>query len=121
MLVPLPIIGGWLHSVGMIGGLFQATAPAIHAWEIPLSYVFALFGVSAVIFIRLRQRVWKAAAVIAIGVIAGAYLVRNFWEVGFASLLVTAGVLLLFLLLPALLEMPFGHEDRAPVPPQSPR
>ena len=104
MLVPLPIICGWLQNIEKIGGLFGQTRPIFYTWDLPLAYVFALLGVASVLFIRLRQRVCKAAAVIAIGVIAGAYLMRNFWEAGFFSLLLTAAVLLVLLLLPALLE-----------------
>jgi len=104
MLVPLPIVGAWLYNVNRVGGLLGATPSLVHSWDTSLAYVFTVLAAAALVFIRLRQRIWKAAAVITIGVIASSYLVRDFWEVGFFSLLIIAVALLIFLLLPALLE-----------------
>jgi hypothetical protein len=111
MLVPLPILGIWLFNVEQAGGLFHGGA-MLHQWDGAMASVLIVLAAASAIFIRLRQRVLKAGALIIIGMLAGAIAVNNIWgNLSFLGLLVVSLLLLLFLLSPALLEARIGHGE----------
>ncbi len=113
MLVPLPVVGGWLLSLEQAGGLFQGSMTALHLSDIPMALALIALAVTSAVFIRLRQRVLKFGALLTIGSIAMAMVAHNLWgSQGFLGLLLTSFLLLLFLLSPALLEAKIGHGEQ---------
>lgn len=110
MLVPLPVVGGWMVNSTMGRGAFGIEALGGPA----LSLAIALFslGVTSAAFIRLRQRVLKVGALVVVGSIATAVAGHDLWgDAVFGGLLATALVLLAVVLSPALLEAKLGRGE----------
>ncbi len=103
MLLPIPIVIGWLIVLDVNELFFGSEINSKTAWWIALS--FAVIGLAVATFIRVRQRWMKAGAlfVCSVLVLIGLILVGvnslNFWTCLFLSVL-----MLLHLFLPALLE-----------------
>lgn len=113
MLVPLPIVAGWLLSLEQVGGLFTGNSSALHFSDISMGSALVTLGVTAAVFIRLRQRVLKVGALISIGTIAMAMIAHNLWgSQTFLGLLASSLFLLLLLLSPALLKAKVGHKEQ---------
>jgi len=113
MLVPLPIVGGWLLNLEQAGGLLQGSSEALHQSDMFMALALVTLGVTSATFIRLRQRVLKVGALVSIGSIALAMVAHNLWgNQVFLGLLVTSLLLLLFLLSPALLRARIGHGEQ---------
>ena len=105
MLVPLPIVGGWLLNLEQAGGLFAGNPEALHLFDHLMAQALIALGIMAAAFIRLRQRVLKIGALVTIGSVALAMVAHDLWgRLGFLGLLITSLFLLAFLLSPALLE-----------------
>lgn len=112
MLVPLPILASWLFNIEQLGSLFQSSNVTLYQWDTLMASVLTLLAAVSVIFIRLRKRILKAGALIALGVIAGTVAGHTLWGYpGFLGLLIGAALILLFLLGPALLEAKIGHGE----------
>jgi len=112
MLVPLPVVGGWLLNLEQTGGLFQESAAALHVSDMTMAMSLTALGVTSATFIRLRQRVLKVGALLTVGSIALAMIAHNLWgSQVFLGLLVTSFLLVLFLLSPALLEAKIRHGE----------
>ena len=112
MLLPLPVIGCWLFNMQQVGGLFQSDRAVLHQWDIPMVLALVMLGITSAVFIRLRQRVLKAGAVITFGSVALVMVAHNLWgDLGFFGLIAFALVMLIFLFLPALLEVIVGHGE----------
>lgn len=112
MLVPLPVVGGWLLNLERAGGLLVGSAEALHLWDMPMALALLTLGLTSAIFIRVRQRVLKVGALVSIGTIALAMVAHNLWgDQVLLGMLTTSLVLLLFLLSPALLEATMGHGE----------
>ena len=113
MLVPLPVVGGWLLNLGGSGGLFQRDMALLHQLDGPMALALICLAATSAVFIRLRQRVLKFVALLAIGTIAMATVGQYFGgPSGFFGLLVTSLILSAFLLSPALLEAKVGHGEQ---------
>jgi hypothetical protein len=114
MLLPLPVVGLWLITVAPpAGGLvdvLRGLQARFSRWDSAMGYLFALLGIATVLFVRLRQRVLKVAAVIAVGIIGGAAAARTLWgDLGLFRTLAIALCLFLFLTVPLLLRALLGH------------
>jgi len=113
MLVPLPIVGGWLLTLEQAGGLLRGSAELSHLPDISMAQALIMLGVTSAAFIMLRQRVLKVGALVSLGSIALAMIAHNLWgNLGFLSLLLTSLCLLLFLLSPALIEAKMGPDEQ---------
>lgn len=113
MLVPLPIVGCWLYNIERVGSFFPGTGAALHQWDVPMALALVVLGVTSALFMRLRQRLLKAGAVITVGSIALTMVAHNLWgSLGFFGLLVFALLMLVFLFMPALLEAIIGHGEK---------
>lgn len=113
MLVPLPIVGGWLLSLEQAGGLLSESVKELHLSDTSMAQALVTLGATSAAFILLRQRVLKVGALLSIGSIALAMVAHNLWgNQGFLSLLATSLLLLLFLLSPALIEAKMGHGEQ---------
>lgn len=114
MLVPLPIFSSLLFSVEQLGGLFQSNGALLHQWDAPTAYSLLLLAVTSATFIRLRQRVLKFAALVALGSIALTMIGYSLWGgFGFFGFLALSICMLIFLLIPALVEAKLGHGEQS--------
>lgn len=112
MLVPLPVVGGWLVSLGQAGGLFQGNVEVLQQSDMRMMLALIALGVTSAAFIRFRQRVLKVGALVTVGTIALVMIGHNLWgDWGFLGPLLAALVLLVFVLSPALVEAKVGHGE----------
>ena len=113
MLVPLPIVGGWLLNLEQAGGLLKGSVEALHFEDMSMALALIMLGVTSAAFILLRQRVLKVGALFSIGSIALAMIAHNLWgNQGFLGFLATSLLLLLLLLSPALLKAKMHHGEQ---------
>ena len=114
MLVPLPIVGGWLLNLEQAGGLLKGSVETLHFADLSMALALFILGVMSSAFILLRQRVLKLGALLSIGSIALAMIAHNLWgNQGFLGFLTTSLLLLLLLLSPALLKARMRHGDQS--------
>jgi hypothetical protein len=113
MFVLLSIFGAWLYNIEQMGGLFQKDGLMLHQWDVPMASSLVLLGVTSATFIRLRQRVLKVGALILISSISLVMAGQHFWGgFGFLGLLAMSFCMLIFLLIPALVETRIGHGEQ---------
>jgi len=113
MLVPLPVVGGWLLNLEAAGGLFQRDIALLHQLDGPMALALICLAATSAVFIRLRQRVLKFVALLAIGTVAVATVGHYFGGPSSSfGLLLTSLFLSAFLLSPALLEATVGHGEQ---------
>jgi hypothetical protein len=122
MLLPLPVLGIWIISVtqseGFLLNALRGLEVRFSRWDTAMAYFFVVLGVTTAIFIRVRQRAFKVAAVIAVGIIGSAAAARSIWgDLGLFRLVAVSLCLLLFLMIPLLLRALFGHDDQGPKQP----
>jgi hypothetical protein len=115
MLVPLPVLAIWLITISQSDGFIHNVLSSFEArfsrWDTAMAYFSATLGIASVLFIRVRQRVLKAGSILAVGIIGGAAVVKNFWGVaGVFWVIVLSLALLAFLTSPLLLRTLVGRE-----------
>ncbi len=115
MLLPLPVLAIWLITVnqseGFILNALRSFEGRFSRWDMAMAYFSATLGVASVLFIRMRQRVFKAGSILAVGIIGGAAVLRSFWGVGGLFWLIVLSLsLLAFLTSPLLLRTVVGRE-----------
>jgi len=93
LLLPLPITGIWVFNVERLYSLLPLADP--HRWDAAMALVFLVLGVVSALIVRLRQRVLKVGALLAIGGIGAAAVAHSVW--GELSLLALGAVGLLVL------------------------
>ncbi len=113
MLMPFPIIGGWLFGIREFDSIFgAASANASNALNMPMSTALVVLGITSTAFIRLRQRKIKVGALAMLGSTAFAVLANHLGSgLSFPVLLLISFLLLTFVLSPALLEAKIGHGE----------
>lgn len=114
ILLPLPVLGIWTLTVESTGDtlfrLFSQDSAPFARWDSAMAFFCLLLGVTSALFVRLRQRSLKAGAILAIGIIGGALVVRSIWsDISLVRLLAVSGGLFLFLMVPYLLHSAFTH------------
>ncbi len=117
MLLPLPVIIGWFLVVKTEGKFPEYSAPYIRDFAPWIGLSFLTLAVTAVVFIRLRQRWLKASVLLFSGLTAltmVAYYTNG--RLGLPALLVLMLVMLNLLLIPALLEhkIRYGGQGGSP-------
>ena len=122
MLLPLPVLGLWTLSVEHAGDslfrLFAGATDLVARWDTVMAVFCLSIGITSALFVRLRQRALKAMAIILIGMIGGALVVRNLWaDPGLTRLIAVSAGLFLVLTSPLLLQAfsgrgaePKGHK-----------
>lgn len=105
MLLPLPVMGAWLLTRDRAMVLWGATGESLHASDLRLAGALLALGLTAAIFIRLRQRPLKLGALVGTALMA-LTIVLHAMEIGLGTpwLLLAALLLTLFFLSPALVE-----------------
>jgi hypothetical protein len=109
MLLPLPVLGIWIASVSQSGSFSLDAVRGLETrfsrWDSPMASLFLFLGVTTALFVRLRQRTLKVAAVIAVGIVGGAATARSIWgDLGIIRLIAVSLCLLFFLTIPLLLH-----------------
>jgi len=112
MLIPVPIFSSWLVYASRAGEFVFMAETAMYEWDIAMASVLLALGVTSAVFIRLRQRILKAAAIVIMGPLSGGIIAHHFWgNIGLFGVLATALFTLLFLIGPAVLEATIGHGE----------
>lgn len=115
MLLPLPVLIIWALTVEHTGdSLFRLLTRGVEQfrqWDAAMAYFCIILGITSALFVRLRQRVLKAGALITIGIVSGSLVVRSLWtDLGLAQLLVVSLGLFLVLIAPLFIHTFFAHE-----------
>ena len=95
LLLPLPIMGIWVFNVERLSPLLSGLGADPHRWDAAMAAVFLVLAVVSALIVRLRQRVLKVGALLAIGGIGAAAVAHSVW--GELSLLALGAVGLLVL------------------------
>ncbi len=115
MLVPLPLLGGWLASINGMQGFLQGPGPALHQLDSGMALALVALAVTSAGFVLVRQRVLKIGGLAAVGTLSSATLAHNVWgEQGLFGLLFASFLLLFIILSPALLRILFDEEEPLP-------
>jgi hypothetical protein len=115
LLVPLPIAGIWVFNVERLSPLLPGLGANPHRWDAAMAAIFLVLAVTSALIVRLRQRVLKVGALLAIGGIGAAAVTHSIW--GELSLLVVGAVGLLvlgFAWSPVLLRSRRALDDEEP-------
>jgi hypothetical protein len=116
MLVPLPLVGGWLASIKGMHGFFQGPGPALHALDKEMAFALVALAITSAGFVLVRQRVLKIGGLTIVGTLASATVAHNVWgERGLFGLLAASFLLLLFILSPVLIRFLLGEEEPLPI------
>lgn len=112
MLVPLPLVGGWLASLQGMHGFFRGPAAGLHQLDGEMSLALVALAVTSAGFVLVRQRVLKIGGLAVVGTLAAATVGHNLWgEQGLFGLLSASFLLLLFILSPVVVRRLFNKED----------
>ncbi|MGD0765936.1 MAG: hypothetical protein ABR978_06480 [Dehalococcoidia bacterium] len=112
MLVPLPLVGGWLASLQGMHGFFQGPAAGLHGLDGEMSLALVALAFTSAGFVLVRQRVLKIGGLAVVGTLAAATVGHSLWgEHGLFGLLSASFLLLLLLLIPAIVRAFFREED----------
>jgi len=113
MLIPLPILGCWLYNVEQSGNVLINSGVVIHQWDGIMAFALLILGITSLVFIRLRQRIIKFLALVILSSITFTIVAHNLWgDIGFFSVIALAIFMLLYLLIPALVESRVGHGEK---------
>ena len=115
MLLPLPVLVIWLFTVnrseGYILDALRGFEGKFSRWDMAMAYFCSTLGMASVLFVRIRQRVLKAGAVFAVGIVGGAAAVKSIWGLaGVFGIIVLSFAFLAFLSSPFLLRALVGRE-----------
>jgi hypothetical protein len=103
MLIPLPLAGIWLIHVERLVPLIRTLGADPHRWDASMAIVFTVLALVSALFVRLRQRTFKIGALLAIGTIGAAVVVRTIWnQISLFALTLVALLVLGFFWSPAL-------------------
>ena len=117
MLLPLPVLGIWIITVTQSGGVLLDALRSLEVrfskWDTAMAYFFVVLGATTAVFVRVRQRALKVATVIAVGIVGGAAAAGSIWgELGLFKLVAVSVSLLLFLMIPLLLQALLGRDPQ---------
>jgi hypothetical protein len=115
MLLPLPVLGIWALAVEQSGNpmftYVREAVPVYAVWDSSLAFFCFVLGVTSTVFIRARQRILKAGAIIVVGMVGGALALCSIWgDMGLLRLLTASLCLLGILISPLLIHAFLGHE-----------
>jgi len=111
MLAPLPLLGIWITAIDRGGQILFSLGIHIHQWDRNMLLAFLLLGLSAALFIRLRQRLLKVAILLVIGM--GSTIIAGWTVLGanhFFNLLLISAIPISTVLIPAALATLFVHQ-----------
>jgi hypothetical protein len=115
--LPLPVLGIWTFSVTQSAGFLLDALRSLEVrfsrWDTAMAYFFVVLGATTAVFVRVRQRALKVAAVISVGIVGGAAAAGSIWgELGLIKLIAVSTCLLLFLTIPLLLQALLGRDPQ---------
>jgi hypothetical protein len=121
MLLPLPVLGIWIISVTQSTGFFlnalQDLEVRFSRWDSAMAYFCLVLGVTTALFVRIRQRAFKAVALIAVGIVGGAIATGSIWgDMGLFKLIAISVCLFLFFTIPLLLHALLDRDPRSETP-----
>jgi hypothetical protein len=110
MLLPLPLLGIWISAIDDKGTVLFALGSQAHRWDRNMLLALLLLGLSAALFMRLRQRLSKVAVLLVIGM--GSTIIAGWTVLGanqFYNLILIAAIPVSTVLIPAVLQTLFVH------------
>ncbi len=121
MLLPLPVLGIWIITVTQASGYFLNALQSLEAgfsrWDSAMAYFCVVLGVTTALFVRIRQRAFKAVGLIAVGIVGGAVAAGNIWgDMGLFKLIAISLGLLLFFTIPLFLHALVDRDPRSETP-----
>jgi hypothetical protein len=121
MLLPLPVLGIWIISVTQSTGFFLNTLQDLEVrfsrWDSAMAYLCLALGITTALFVRIRQRAFKAVALIAVGIVGGASAAGSILgDMGLFKLIAISFCLLLFFTIPLLLHALLDRDPRSETP-----
>jgi hypothetical protein len=112
MLLPLPLLGIWITAIDSVGQVLFTRGLTVHQWDRSMLLALLLLSLSAVLFMRLRQRLSKIATLLVIGM--GSTIIAGWSMLGannFFNLLLLSSIPVFTVLFPAVLEILFVHQS----------
>ncbi len=112
MLLPLPLLGIWITAIDGVGQVLFIRGLTVHQWDSSMVLALLLLSLSAVLFMRLRQRLSKIATLLVIGM--GSTIIAGWSMLGannFFNLLLLSSIPVFTVLFPAVLEILFVHQS----------
>jgi hypothetical protein len=112
MLLPLPLLGIWITAIDGVGQVLFTRGLTVHQWDRSMLLALLLLSLSAVLFMRLRQRLSKIATLLVIGM--GSTIIAGWSMLGannFFNLLLLSSIPVFTVLFPAVLEILFVHQS----------
>jgi hypothetical protein len=111
MLLPLPLLGIWITAIDGVGQVLFALGLQVHQWDRNMVLALLLLGLSAALFMRLRQRLTRVAILLVIG--TGSTIIAGWTVLGanhFFNLLLISAIPISTVLIPAVLQTLFVHQ-----------
>ena len=112
MLLPLPLLGIWITAIDGVGQALFTLGVQVHRWDRNMVLALLLLGLSAALFLRLRQRLSKVAALLMIG--TGSTIIAGWTVLGanqFSNLVLISAIPISTVLIPAVLQLLFVHHS----------
>lgn len=121
MLLPLPVLGIWIITITQSTGFFLDALQRLEArfsrWDSAMAYFCVVLGVTTALFVRIRQRAFKAIGLIAVGIVGGAIAASSIWgDMGLFKLLAISFCLFLFFTIPLLLHALLDRDPGSETP-----
>ena len=110
MLAPLPLLGIWITAIDRGGQILFSLGVQVHQWDRNMLLALLLLGLSAALFMRLRQRLSKVAVLLVISM--GSTIIAGWTVLGandFFNLLLISAIPISTVLIPAVLQTLFVH------------
>jgi hypothetical protein len=95
MLLPMPIMGIWVFNVERLSPLLPVVGADPNRWDSAMALVFLVLAVASAVFVRLRQRVLKVGALLAIAAVCAAIVARSIWSDLSLAAMAAVGLLVL--------------------------
>ena len=115
MLLPVPSFVGWFLAAQQEGRLAGFSLGRLTEFAPWIGLSFLVFAISAAMFVRLKQRRLKVAALVVSGTLTLAMVAFASGKLGFPVLLALLLLMLVFLSVPAILERWLKHSSHPAV------
>jgi hypothetical protein len=112
MLLPLPLLGIWITAIDGVGQILFAAGLRVHQWDRNMVLALLLLGLSAALFMRLRQRLTRVAILLVIGM--ASTMIAGWTVLGanhFFNLLLISAIPISTVLIPAVLQSLFSNQS----------
>jgi hypothetical protein len=113
VLVPLPLLGIWIAAIDGVGQVLFTAGLRVHQWDRSMVLALLLLSLCAALFLRLRSRLAKTATLLSVGM--ASTMIAGWSMLGaddFFNLLLISAVPVVTVMLPAVLQTVFAHQNQ---------